>query len=87
MGYARQGLQEREPGWRMGAGWGIVNGGGCEQRVGVMCDIAFITSPNWDVSNCVARPLILDTVSQMRCIPFWGVCRCTYILQTMPVGI
>jgi len=30
MGYARQGLQEREWGWRMGAGWGIVDGGGCE---------------------------------------------------------
>jgi len=47
MGYARQGLQE----WRMGAGWGIVNGGGCEQRVVVTCDIAFVTSPNWDVSK------------------------------------
>ena len=31
LGYARQGLQERERGWRMGAGWGIVDGGGCEQ--------------------------------------------------------
>jgi len=57
-----------------------VEDGGCEQRVAVTCDIAFVTSPNWDVSNCVARPLICDTVSRMRLIPFWGVCRCTYIL-------
>ena len=44
------------------------------------CDTAFVTTPNWDVSNCVARPLILDTVSRMSLIPFRGVCRCTYIL-------
>jgi len=81
MRYARQGLQERQWGWRMGAGWGIVDGGGCEQRVVATCDIVFVTSPNWDVFNCVAHPLILDTVSRMRLIPFWGVCRCTYILE------
>ena len=45
------------------------------------CDTAFVTPPNWDVSNCVARPLILDTVSRMSLIPFRGVCRCTYILR------
>ena len=43
MGYAGWGLQERGRGWRMRQDWGIVDGGGCEKRVVVTCDIAFIT--------------------------------------------
>ena len=80
MGYVRQGLQEREQEWRMWASWGIIDGGGCEQRVVVMHDITFITPPNCDVSNCVACPLICDSFLRMRLISFWGVCHCMYIL-------
>jgi len=56
----------------MGAGWGIVDGGGCEQRVVATCDIAFVTSPYWDVFNCVAHPLILDTVVEDETHPLLG---------------
>ena len=48
------------------------------------CDIAFVTSPNWDVSNCLnvsLLPLFCDTVSPFS---FWGVCRCWYILVGNP---
>ena len=55
--------------------------GGCEKREAVTCDTAFVTPPNWDVSNCIARPLIFDTVSRISLIPFRGVCRRTYILH------
>ena len=38
--------------------------GGCEKREAVTCDTAFVTPPNWDVSNCVAckgyAPAIAD---------------------------
>ena len=36
----------------------------------VMCDIMFITSSNWDVSNCI---LILNTVSSIGPIAIQGV--------------
>ena len=78
-----------------GSSWPIVDGCGgsslrfvgCEKRETVTCDTAFVTPPNWDVSNCVARPLILDTVSRISLIPFRGVCRRTYILVSNDPGI
>ena len=61
-------------------GGGGFGGGRCEKRAVVTCDIAFVTSPDWDVSNCLnvsLLPLFCDTVSPFS---FWGVCRCWYIL-------
>ena len=64
----------------------VDGGGGCEKRAVVTCDIAFVTSPNWDVSNCPnvsLLPLFCNTVSPFS---FWGVCRCWYILLiTLPL--
>ena len=54
--------------------------GGSEKRGVVTCDIAFITSPNWDVLNGVAHTFILDTMLRIDLIPILGVCRCMYIL-------
>ena len=79
--WALVGPRRRPPILAVGArcvSWGL-----WEERV-VTRDIAFVTPPNWDVSNCMARPLILDTVSRMGLIPFRGVCRCTYILPSPP---
>ena len=45
-------------------GGGGFSGGRCEKRVVVTCDIAFVTSPNWDVDtssilrHCVAVLLL-----------------------------
>jgi len=44
MGYLRRGLQEGDRGGRIGTGQGIVDGGSCEQRVVMACDIVtFVT--------------------------------------------
>ena len=61
-------------------GGGGFGGGHCKKRAVVMCDITFVTSPDWDVSNCLSvslLPLFCDTVSPFS---FLGVCRCWYIL-------
>ena len=65
----------------------VDGGGGCEKRAVVTCDIAFVTSPNWDVSNCPnvsLLPLFCNTVSPFS---FWGVCRCWYILFSQPANM
>ena len=55
------------------ASWGL-----WEERGSVVWHC--VRHPNWDVLNCIARPLILDTVSRISLIPFRGVCHHTYIL-------
>ena len=44
----------------------VVVGGHCKKRAVVTCDIAFVTSPDWDVSNCLNRSECVVTSSILR---------------------
>ena len=73
MGHVRRRLQEGDRGWRIGAGQGIVNGGGCEKRVVMTCVSHSSRSPNWDGVRCKVRHArcvqltTMRTVSRMIC--------------------
>ena len=47
-------------------GGGGFGGGHCKKRAVVTCDIAFVTSPDWDVSNCLNRSECVVTSSILR---------------------
>jgi len=84
MVHVSRGLQEGDRGWRMGAGKGIVDGGGREKRVVYWCVIPHSSrSPNWDVVRCRVRHtrcVQLTTMCTVSRMIFWGVCPSWYIL-------
>ena len=66
----------------------VDGGGGCEKRAVVTGDITFVTSPNWDVSNCPNVSLLpcyfLYSATLCRHSPF-GECAAVGISSSWPM--